>query len=290
MTLNATIAAKLRDMADALQVQDANPFRINAYRHAAETMEHLAEPADSIVRREGREGLAALPGIGEGIASAIVEICATGRWSQLERVTGALDPESLFQSLPGIGPRIAARLHEDLDVDTLEHLEAAAHDGRLERVKGVGRRRAAAIRAMLADRMGRRRLSPSLSLRRPSVPILLEIDARYRAKAKAGLLRMIAPARFNPKHAAWLPIMHDVYDGWRFTVLFSNTARAHELAKINDWVVIYFASDGSIEGRCTIVTETRGRDAGRRVVRGREEECAAYYAGQRRPRRPGEAA
>ena len=60
-----------------------------------------------------------------------MEMVTTGRWSQLERLQGAVQPEQLFQTLPGIGPELAARIHEALHVDTLEALELAAHDGSL---------------------------------------------------------------------------------------------------------------------------------------------------------------
>ena len=66
-------------------------------------------------------------------------------------------------------------------------------------------------------------------------------------------------------------------DAWHFTVLFSNTARAHELGRVLDWVVVYFHSKDEPEGQSTVVTETRGQLAGKRVVRGREAECRGYY-------------
>jgi hypothetical protein len=62
----------------------------------------------------------------------------------------------------------------------------------------------------------------------------------------------------------------------KFTVMFSNTAKAHELGKTNDWVVVYF-SKGKGENQCTVVTESRGALKGKRVIRGREEECRKYY-------------
>ncbi|MGZ5127014.1 MAG: DNA-binding protein, partial [Burkholderiales bacterium] len=73
-------------------------------------------------------------------------------------------------------------------------------------------------------------------------------------------------------------IMHASRDGWHFTVLYSNTARAHELGRTRDWVVVYFYDGDHAEGQHTIVTEARGTLAGRRVVRGREAECRALYA------------
>jgi len=61
-------------------------------------------------------------------------------------------------------------------------------------------------------------------------------------------------------------------------LLFFIGARAHELGRVFDWVVVYFHSDDEPEGQCTVVTETRGELVGRRVVRGREPECRTHYA------------
>jgi hypothetical protein len=80
-----------------------------------------------------------------------------------------------------------------------------------------------------------------------------------------------------------LPILHTDRAGWHFTAVYSNTARAHELGKTHDWVVVYFYDSDQREGRQTIVTETRGALEGRRVVRGREAECADHYGSATRP-------
>ena len=112
---------------------------------------------------------------------------------------------------------------------------------------------------------------------RPDIAMLLDVDREYRGKAAHGSLQKIAPKRFNPTSEAWLPILHTERDTWHFTVLFSNTARAHDLKRTDDWVVVYFHSDSEPEGQHTIVTETRGSLIGKRVVRGREQECRAYY-------------
>jgi putative hydrolase len=104
--------------------------------------------------------------------------------------------------------------------------------------------------------------------------MLLELDREYREKAAANKLRRIAPKRFNPNNVAWLPIFHAERGRWHFSVLFSNTALAHQLGRTHDWVVIYFHSDSLAEGQRTVVTETKGPSRGKRVVRGRETECA----------------
>jgi len=274
---NQRLVDRLREAADLLEGQGANPFRVGAYRRAAETLVRLERDAADILEREGQEGLIALPNIGRSIAAAIEELVRTGRWAQLERLRGTLDPEHLFQAVPGIGPGLARRVHEVLEIGTLEGLEVAAHDGRLERVPGIGARRAAMIRAALASMLGRRPLRHRRETAAPTVELLLDIDAEYRARAAKGDLRRIAPRRFNPSGAAWLPVLHTRRADWDATALYSNTARAHELDKLHDWVVIYFHGDDEPEGQCTVVTETRGGLVGRRVVRGRESECRAYY-------------
>jgi len=198
--------------------------------------------------------------------------------------------------------RLREACQTDVDgtsIETLEDLEIAAHDGRLEGVRGLGPRRTRGIRDSLAGILGRsarrharrRRWSeteitpipaeaaseadaPSI---RPDVATLLAIDSEYRRKARAGVLQTITPRRFNPENRAWLPVLHSEKEGWEFTALFSNTARAHEYDATLDWVVVYYERDGE-EDQCTVVTERKGPLSGRRVVRGRESECARHYA------------
>jgi len=281
---NEQIAEWLRQAADLLAAQGANPFRVSAYRRAADTLARWPESVAAIHAREGRKGLDALPNIGEGLANAIAEMLTTGRWNQLERLRGSLDPAALFQTIPGIGRELARRIHDTLHVDTLEALEQAAHDGRLESVPGVGRRRAAAIRAVLTDLLDHRRLRRPVAAAaekpgEPPVETLLDVDREYRDKADGGKLPTIAPKRFNPEGESWLPVLHATRGEWHFTALYSNTARAHELGRTRDWVVIYFYDDQHVEKQHTVVTETHGSLTGRRVVRGREAECRAYYEG-----------
>jgi putative hydrolase len=275
---NQAIAEKLLELADLLEQQNANPFRVNAYRRAAQTVAAHPEELAELAEREGSEGLDRLPGIGRSIALAILELLRTGRWMQLERLRGSLDPEQVFQSIPGVGPELAKRIHDTLEIETLAELEQSAHDGRLEQVPGVGPRRARMIAAALAHMLQRRPAHPPSPTSEPDVTMLLDVDREYRELAAAGKLRKIAPKRFNPEGEAWLPILHAQRGDWEFTALFSNTARAHDLGKTDDWVVLYFHSDHGPEGQRTVVTETSGPLEGRRVVRGREAECRATDA------------
>ena len=272
-SFNENAARILRDCAELLRQQHANPFRVNAYMRAAETLESLPGDVREILSDEGIDGLMQLPFIGRGLASSIAEIIHTGRLSQLDRWRGETDPEQLFQTVPGIGPLLADAIHNNLHVDTLEALEIAAHDGRLAAVRGIGPRRAAAIRSNLATLVGRARAARRVPGKAPSVELLLDVDREYRRKGTDGSLPKIAPRRFNPNGQAWLPILHTDQQDWHFTALFSNTARAHELHRTHDWVVLYFYDGDHSEGQHTIVTETHGPMKGRRVVRGREAEC-----------------
>jgi hypothetical protein len=288
---NSHVAEWLRQAAELLQAQGANPFRVAAYRKAADSVEHLTGSVRTLFAMGGRDGLDALPAVGPGIASAIAEMLATGRWAQLERLRGTLDPATLFRTVPGIGPELAERIHDALGVETLEGLEAACHEGRLEEVAGIGQRRVAAIRASLAEILDRSRLRhrSTTPAAEPSVEVLLDVDREYLDQAKAGVLPTIAPRRFNAEHKAWLPILHAKRGDWHFTALFSNTARAHELGRTHDWVVLYFHDDDNAELQRTVVTDQHGPLAGRRVVRGREQECLLRYglaAGDRRTARP----
>ena len=271
-TENSRIAESLLEAARLLSAQGASPYRAAAYRAAGNAIAHYPYDVRGVFEREGVKGLDSIPHVGLGIASAVAEMLVTQRWAQLERLRGEVDPATLFQSVPGVGEGLARRIRDELHVDTLEALEAAANDGRLERVRGMGPRRAAAVRGSL-DHMLRRIRASDLEHEAPPVELLLEVDRRYRAEAAAGKLRTIAPRRFNPGNERWLPVMHAQRDGWHFTALYSNTALAHRLGRVRDWVVVYYYDGDHVERQCTVVTEPHGPLVGLRVVRGREEEC-----------------
>lgn len=279
---NHEVASSLREIARLLRAQKANPFRVNAYLHAADTLEGLDRSVADILRARGTSGLVALPGIGEGIAHSIYEYVATGRMSRLENLRGAADPVALFRSIPTIGRALAERIHDQLHVDSLEALENVVHAGRLHEVEGLGDKRREAIEAWLQQHLDEQRRQGRPQAHgahgAPSIQLVLRVDRDYRQKAADGRLPRISPKRFNPENRAWLPIMHATRDHWHFTALYSNSARAHQLGRTADWVVIYFYDDHHREGQHTVVTETHGRLRGQRVVRGREAECRQYYA------------
>lgn len=279
ITGNADIASRLQVYASLLEQQGDDAFRVRAYQEAADHVGAMPVALRDIFAQDGLPGLIAQPKIGRGIAAAIAEMLTSGRWSQLERLQGDTAAAQLFMTIPGIGPSLARRLADDEDIETLEELEIALQPGGRP-IPGFGRRRRQLVLSQVGERLGRIRTARRGlgSVTPPPVGLLLDADRLYRERAAADKLRLITPKRFNPEGQAWLPIMHARRDDWHLTLMWSNTARAHELGKTRDWLVVYFRKDGQPEGRCTIVTETRGPLASQRVVRGREAECEALLA------------
>ncbi len=300
---NDDIADIFEQVAALLEAQGNDYYRIRAYRKGADAIRQQQRPAVDVFEAEGTAGLEAIPYIGRRLARSIAELATTGDLTLLARLSIDVSPEDLFTQLPGIGQLFARRIYRGLGIQTLEALEEAAKDGTLAQVPGLGSERVIGVINALEARLSKtpapdwqsaasrrtkreRRFtyqpgftprveqqpeqseqSEQQTAKAPSVELLLEVDRQYRQLAKAGQLRMITPRRFNPDHKPWLPVMPLRKDGWAFDVLYSNTARAHELGKTDDWVVVNYARAGQ-EGQCTVVTETQGVRRGQRVVRG----------------------
>ena len=139
------------------------------------------------------------------------------------------------------------------------------------------------VKDALASRLGAGRRAAARVPTVPPVDEILDVDREYRDQAQSGKLPLISPRRFNPQRERWLPILHTTRGDRHYTALYSNTAVAHRLDRVRDWVVLYF-DGGDGERQCTVVTEFRGALRGERVVRGRERECFDYYGlGAARP-------
>lgn len=134
---NADIAAVFNEIADRLEIQGANPFRIRAYRNAARTLGELPREARALLEKS--EDLTRLPGIGDDLAAKIREIVTTGRCGLLDRLRRELPPAvtELLQ-IPGLGPKRVKALYHDLEVETIEQLHRAARDGRIRALPGFG--------------------------------------------------------------------------------------------------------------------------------------------------------
>jgi putative hydrolase len=209
ITTNAGLAARLRQFAELLRDQDADPFRVRAYEKAADMLALTPEPVDELFASGGREALQALPAVDPVIAAALAELLMTGNWAEFERLQGSGDPVRQLQTIPGIGRSLASRMHDELHIETLDDLEVSMLNGRLAALVGIGPRRLAMIGAALGARsIARNRAIAPNPLALPPVPLLLEIDAEYRAHVRKGDLPVIAPRERNPGGRPWLPILH----------------------------------------------------------------------------------
>ncbi len=134
---NADLAAAFEEIADRLEVEGANPFRIRAYRNAARTLAELPQEARALLERG--DDLTRLPGIGDDLAGKIREIVATGHCGLLDRLRSELPPAvSELLRIPGLGPKRVSALYRDLEVQTVEQLYRAARDRRIRALHGFG--------------------------------------------------------------------------------------------------------------------------------------------------------
>ena len=136
---NAEVARLFRDVADLLELQGANPFRIRAYQGAARTVEELPRPVEELVRQGGRKSLSELPGIGDDLADKIEEIVDTGRLRALTRLEREV-PKGLpdLMRVRGLGPKRARALYDALGIHTVKQLDHACRAGKVRRLRGFG--------------------------------------------------------------------------------------------------------------------------------------------------------
>jgi DNA polymerase (family X) len=148
---NAEIARLFREMADLLEIEGANPFRVRAYRTAARTAENHPESLAEIVRHHP-EQLTELSGIGEDLAHKIQEIVRTGRLEALEDVSRRTPPGlAALMKLPGLGPKKAKVLFEKLGVRGAADLARVVKAGRVAELRGFGPKTQARLRQALAE-------------------------------------------------------------------------------------------------------------------------------------------
>ena len=135
---NPDIARVFDEVADLLEIQDANPFRVRAYRNAARTIRDFPEPIAELVRSHTKE-LTEIPGIGEDLAEKITAIVTTGELPLRKQLAAKL-PAGLLDLLriPGLGPKRVKLLHKKLKVKSATDLAAALAKHRIQKLKGFG--------------------------------------------------------------------------------------------------------------------------------------------------------
>jgi len=147
---NLAIARVLSEIGDLLEIKAENPFKIRAYRNAAETVTHATSPVAAMSDADRR----ALPGIGKDISAKIGELTETGSIRYHQELLQEFPPTILdMLHLQGVGPKTVALLYSQLGVRTLDDLQAAARDGKLRALKGMGARKESQILKALEDRV-----------------------------------------------------------------------------------------------------------------------------------------
>ncbi|MCH9654162.1 MAG: DNA polymerase/3'-5' exonuclease PolX [Planctomycetes bacterium] len=137
---NAEVARQFEELADLLEIQGANPFRLRAYRNAARTLSGLPDSIQDIARNNPKE-LLELPGIGKDLALKIETIVETATLPQLEELKEEIPADVVrMLDIPGIGPKKVAFLFSELSIHSLDDLKAAAENGVIAEQKGFGKK------------------------------------------------------------------------------------------------------------------------------------------------------
>jgi DNA polymerase (family X) len=183
--VNADVAAVFADIADLLEVQGANAFRIRAYRTAARIVDELGRNVGDML--EAGEHLDDLPGIGADLAGKIAEIVGTGTCAQLERLRREIPPAvAELLAIPRLGPKRVRALHEDLGIQTAADLLGAARDGRIRELPGFGAKLERQILEAASARIAQQR--------RFKLPVAMEVANALLAQLKglAGVRQAVA--------------------------------------------------------------------------------------------------
>ncbi|HEX7101289.1 MAG TPA: DNA polymerase/3'-5' exonuclease PolX [Nitrolancea sp.] len=180
MSNNKALADRLKMFADLSEIKGENPFRLIAYRRAADTLDELEESVEQLVREDR---LTDVPGIGTGIAATLKEIVETGDWNALDELQDEV-PSTLLTMLdiPGVGTKSVTRFYHELGITDLVQLEACARQGEIRKLKGFGAKQEARILdgiAFLNQRTGRLSIGtglPAAELLAEQLRARLEVD------------------------------------------------------------------------------------------------------------------
>lgn len=188
---NLEVARIFHAVADMLEIKGANPFRIRAYRRAADNIEGLAEDVAILVERDTLEEI---PGIGKDLAGKIREIIGTGTFQEYESLKTEVPPGLVeLLRVPGIGPKTAQLLHEAKGIDSIHKLEVASRAGQLKGLPGIkAKTEENIVRGieMLKRTSGRMPLGLALPLAQDIITRLRQIKGVRRIHYAGSLRRM----------------------------------------------------------------------------------------------------
>lgn len=189
---NADIAEVFSEIADLLEIQGGNPFRVRAYRNAARSVGEYAQNVRTMVAQGAN--LKAIPAIGDDLALKIQEIVCTGTCSMLTKLRAEV-PSAVTALLrvPGLGPKRVHKLYEQLHVQSLEELGRAAAAGRIQQLPGFGKQTEAHILAHIQTRLDKSRRFPFAQASQRAEPLLAWLAASPHVEriVAAGSLRRL---------------------------------------------------------------------------------------------------
>jgi DNA polymerase (family 10) len=147
---NEDIARRFSQLATLMEIRGDDPFRLRSYRNASEAIEVWPTPLKEIAEREGLAGLQSIPGVGKAIAGKILELLQRGTFDAWDRLT-AETPVTVLDLLeiPGVGPKTAALLHTKFKISSLDDLKKFVAGGGIDMVDGIGPKMAERIREHL---------------------------------------------------------------------------------------------------------------------------------------------
>ncbi len=188
---NSDVVQAFEEMADLLEIEGANQFRVRAYRNAARSVGDLSESVAEWVQ-EGRD-LTQLPGIGKDLSAKIKEIVETGKLAALQKLRKETPSElAEMLSIPGLGPKRVEQIHEQLGVNTLNDLKQALEQGKVRRLEGFGEKTEENIRKGLkqaTEREKRTLLSTAEEIAEPLIAYVRNIEGVKKAEVAGSYRR-----------------------------------------------------------------------------------------------------
>jgi DNA polymerase (family 10) len=167
---NSEIAALFDELADLLEIEGANPFRVRAYRNAARTVSGLSASVADLLKED--RDLTRLPGIGDDLADKMKTIVETGRFPLLDEVRQRVPPAlSELMRIEGLGPKRVKTLYEKLKINSVADLKRAVANGKIRQLEGFGEKTEAMIKARIAHLAGEETRVPLITAAEIAAPL-----------------------------------------------------------------------------------------------------------------------